>query len=472
MSGIVSGLLAGCASACACACCASVSSVCGSCFGNDKPSTDAPSVKSGRKRSVFLLVSSVVFMFVFQYGLAPRLSKESYVASFPFAGQYLVEAWSSGCLDLENDVLRANCSGNNGVYRVAAVTVLFYFLTGLTVYCQPSHNREVWPAKLFLCMVGVIVTVFISNAPIFSSVYLQIGRIGGAVFLVFQQLVLLDISYNLNDAWVARADEADSIERGSGQKWLNIILASCALLYAGSVAVIGVAFHYYSGCRANDAFLSVTSVMAIVVTAVQMSGEEASLLTSAVLTAYATYLCVLAVSKNPNEDCNPGLKEQDTLGIFTGIIITLISLAWAGWSNTASRRLLDAEDDGEDEAGYTPPAAPNEQKVKGVVVTSAPDTAEEGYGSTGGNNGNATTPTTPSVTAAGWKINAVLLLVTCWISMALTGWGSIVDGGGDLANPDVHNVSMWMIIASQWIMLLLYLWTLVAPRLFPDRDFS
>ena len=70
-----------------------------------------------------------------------------------------------------------------------------------------------------------------------------------------------------------------------------------------------------------------------------------------------------------------------------------------------------------------------------------------------------------------WKLNLVLGAVSCWFSMALTAWGSI-QSGGDAANPQIGEVSMWMIISSQWFALTLYLWTLVAPRLFPDRDFS
>ena len=70
-----------------------------------------------------------------------------------------------------------------------------------------------------------------------------------------------------------------------------------------------------------------------------------------------------------------------------------------------------------------------------------------------------------------WKLNLILSVITCFYAMALTGWGSI-QSGGNAANPSVGNVSMWMIIASQWFVMALYLWTLVAPRLFPDRDFS
>ena len=66
---------------------------------------------------------------------------------------------------------------------------------------------------------------------------------------------------------------------------------------------------------------------------------------------------------------------------------------------------------------------------------------------------------------------SVMCLICCWYAMALTSWGAI-EKNGDIANPNVGEASMWMLIVSQWVALLLYLWTLVAPRLFPDRDFS
>lgn len=91
----------------------------------------------------------------------------------------------------------------------------------------------------------------------------------------------------------------------------------------------------------------------------------------------------------------------------------------------------------------------------------------------------SSTPLNPNIEYSGntkhsrttYKINLILLLVSFWFSMALTSWGAI-QKGGNIANPSVGVVSSWMIIASQWLMYLLYLWTLLAPRLFPDRDFS
>jgi hypothetical protein len=74
-----------------------------------------------------------------------------------------------------------------------------------------------------------------------------------------------------------------------------------------------------------------------------------------------------------------------------------------------------------------------------------------------------------------YQINVILLLVSCWYAMTLTDWGRIPGTDTVLpsaSNPNVGRVSMWIIIASQWIMFLLYVWSLLAPKIFPDRDFS
>jgi hypothetical protein len=112
--------------------------------------------------------------------------------------------------------------------------------------------------------------------------------------------------------------------------------------------------------------------------------------------------------------------------------------------------------------------AGSDKKVTGVV-------ANHNYGATeGDDNGDGADREEgeiPDTFSNNWKLNILLGVVSCWYAMALTSWGSI-QTGGDAANPVIGTTSMWMIISSQWIALTLYLWTLVAPRLFPDRDFS
>ena len=113
------------------------------------------------------------------------------------------------------------------------------------------------------------------------------------------------------------------------------------------------------------------------------------------------------------------------------------------------------------------PKNAEENKVSGVVTGADHGTADTGVE----NEESKEEENIPNTFSNSWKLNLVLAVVSCWFSMALTAWGSI-QSGGDAANPQVGQVSMWVIVGSQWIALSLYLWTLVAPRFFPERDFS
>lgn len=452
--------------------CSAVASLFNSCCGTDKSSSDAPSATSGRKRSVLLLVFSIAIAFAFQYGVAP------YVTSFPYSN-YVVDAWTDGCLEYQTQELRDRCAGNNGVYRSAASATLFFVLAGIAVACKRTANREAWPAKYVLFFFLVLATCFIPNTPLFSPIYINIARAGSVIYIFIQQIIFIDVAYNWNESWVGKADAAEAEETGSGKKWLSAILVSCAILFLATIVGIVLLFVYFDGCRTNTAFISVTLILCILATAAQLSGEEGSLLASALVSAYATYLCYTAVSKNPNGSCNPQLGEENILGIVLGVGLTTISLAWTGWSYTAEAKINGSADLSEslvDDPNKHSDDIPNQpKKVTGVVTN-------QNYGS------NTTDEESPAETAAAteststtdnanksvsvtWKLNLVLAVISCFYAMSLTGWGSI-NSGGNAANPSAGSVGMWMIIASQWLVMALYLWTLVAPRLFPDREFS
>lgn len=72
-----------------------------------------------------------------------------------------------------------------------------------------------------------------------------------------------------------------------------------------------------------------------------------------------------------------------------------------------------------------------------------------------------------------WKLNIVMALISCWVAMTLTGWGTIYNyDQSDIANPTAGRVNMAILGISQWLAIGLYMWTLLAPKIFPDRDFS
>lgn len=380
-----------------------------------------------------------------------------------------MEAWTAGCDDLSAE-LATVCSGNSGVYRASFSAFVFFILFGLAAWCRPTANREAWPAKYILSLFLCVGTVFIPNTPLFLPIYLNIARVGGFLFSIFQQVILVDVAYNWNESWLAKSDQAEADEgAGKGKKWLGAILLACAILYIGSIAGIILLYIYFGGCSTNDAFITITLVLSLLCTVVQLRfSENGSLLSSGCMTAYATYLCGVACSKNANAECNPKLGETSIGNIIMGLLLATMSLLWTGYSSTANKRVggRDLDDDADNTATANNETEP--PKEGGVVVGGS-------YGATPAdeplNESQQSVASDPTYFNNSWKLNAVLALICCWYSMALTGWGSI-EKRGSIANPDVSETSMWMLIVSQWIALLLYLWTLVAPRFFPDRDFS
>lgn len=245
--------------------------------------------------------------------------------------------------------------------------------------------------------------------------------------------------------------------------------------------------------------ITLTLFQILGVSAVQLFfSEEGSTLTTSVLSAYSTYLAYSTLSKNPNGMCNPTLGSEDVSGIVIGLVLTMLSLAWTGWSWTAESRIdsvnaLESTNSLSASAGAATSSSasnrmsqsanlnldvpfldPSERPTTGVVMNSEDAEGEDNYDAFDSSSSSSL-----------WKLNVIMALISCWVAASLTGWGSItgaidIDAGDNgehantatAANPLVGRLNMAMIAVSQNVAILLYLWTLVAPRLFPDRDFS
>jgi hypothetical protein len=243
--------------------------------------------------------------------------------------------------------------------------------------------------------------------------------------------------------------------------------------YILTVTGIGLLYEYFGDCSENTWIITLTLLGVVALTGIQLSGTEGSLLTSSVMSLYAVYLAYSMVSKNPNASCNPQLGGNDFWGIAIGLTLTALSLAWTGWSWTAEERLnaqgvqsakpmvrqSSSSNSNNGNANLDVPFLdPDDQPTSGVVMES-----DEFMSSS-----------SPSYGRDIWKLNIVMALISCFVAMTLTGFGSIgaLDESENAANPTVGRFNMATIGVSQWLAILLYVWTLLAPRLYPDYDFS
>jgi serine incorporator 1/3 len=247
------------------------------------------------------------------------------------------------------------------------------------------------------------------------------------------------------------------------------------MFFVGATAALVYMFFVFTGCTTNNVFVSLTLIFCIVLTVAQLTGSEGNLLSVSCISAWAVYLCYTAVIKNPDANCNPKTEDSSRISIAYGLILTLISLSWTGWSYTAEDKLTDlksATPANESEHvgnGTVPDEGPQTKRnVTGVVVTqtASDDTSPDE------NDTPADETLKENVSSNSWKLNVALVVVSCWCAMTLTQWGVVEANDGTIAHRNVGHISMWVIIGSQWFVMILYLWTLIAPRLFPDRDFS
>lgn len=319
-------------------CCTAAGSLCTSCFGSTAEGT------TGRKRSVLLLAMTIALALWFQYQVGPSIVQEQgwiwkTYRVIPGTGKLVFHAWKDErCSKYEGDLL-SECAGNAGVYRPTFIAALFFGVQAFSSKLAPHLNREAWPAKYTIYLFSLFFTMFIPNYPLFSGFFLWVARLGAAIFVVLQQIILIDVAYNWNDDWVEKSNEYDTISYGSGGKWLQAILGTCVFMFSSAVVGISLLYRFYDDCPENIWIITLTLLGIIGMTVLQLSGTEGSLLTSSVISVYVTYLAYGMVSKNPNGSCNPMLGHDDVWGIVIGLALTALSLVWVGWSWSATPRL-------------------------------------------------------------------------------------------------------------------------------------
>ena len=58
-----------------------------------------------------------------------------------------------------------------------------------------------------------------------------------------------------------------------------------------------------------------------------------------------------------------------------------------------------------------------------------------------------------------------------YISDMVTNWGSPEVNSPSIGAYNPNHFAYWSKLSVEWVTSLLYLWTLVAPKIFPNRDF-
>ncbi|OAD54556.1 Serine incorporator 1 [Eufriesea mexicana] len=412
--------------------------------------------------------------------LAPGLQDE--LKKVPFCTNSSSYVPSKFTVDCESAV------GYLAVYRICFIIALYFFLMSIMMIRVKSSKdprapiqNGFWAIKYLLIIGGIIGAFFIPEKS-FGTTWMYFGMIGGFLFIIIQLILIVDFAHTWADVWVENYEETES------KGWYAALLGATLFNYVVSITGIVLLFMYFThvdSCDLNKFFISFNLILCVIASIisilpyVQEYNPRSGLLQSSIVSLYVVYLTWSGISNSPDRNCNPGFLEiisGDDAGArnrvafdkesIIGLIIWFSCVLYSSLGtvsksskitmtenvmardngavrNTADQSLIDNED-------YTPVKGRNVD-AENQNETKVWDNEEDSI-------------------AYNWSFfHLMFALATLYVMMTLTNW---YQPNSNLDTLNANTASMWVKIISAWMCLGLYTWSLIAPAILRNRDFS
>ncbi|XP_057701973.1 serine incorporator 1 isoform X2 [Corythoichthys intestinalis] len=400
----------------------------------------------------------------------------------------------TGSLDaLQGNVNCEMLVGYKAVYRVCfGMSLWFFGFSILMINVKNSREPRAalhngfWFFKI-IALVGITLGAFYIDGN-FKYAFV-LGSAGAFFFILIQLVLLVDFAHSWNESWL------DKMENGNSRGWYAALLVVTITNYTLSFVAIVLFFVFYTKpdiCAINKFFISFNMLFCIVASVtstlrkVQESQRRSGLLQSSIITLYVTFLTWSAMSNEPDENCNPSLLS---------IVQQLVgpTMAPLEIENQTAVVIISTEDpvpntpylqwwDGQSIVGltifvlciiYSSIRSSSTSQVNKLTMASKDsemlpedcslELAEERSGPMRVKDNEQ-----DLVQYSYSFFHFMLFLASLYIMMTLTHWYS----------PDADYTitskwpAVWVKITSSWLCLSLYIWTLVAPMILTNRDFS
>ncbi|KAF7327592.1 hypothetical protein MKEN_00338400 [Mycena kentingensis (nom. inval.)] len=415
----------------------------------------------------------------------------------------LIRKWSYDYIKMEcaND----KCYGVLAVHRICFALTLFHTILSLSLIgVKDTRDKRAaiqngwWGPKVLLWIVLVVISFFIPNEfYIFWGNY--VALIGATLFILLGLVLLVDFAHTWTETCI------DNWENDSSSLWQFILIGSTAAMYIFTITITGLMFGYFagSGCTLNRFFIAFNLVWAIIITllainpTIQEHNSRSGLAQAGMVGAYCTYLIVSAVSNHSHQSahCNPLRSSESTArktAAVLGAVFTFLAIAYSTTrAATQSRALVRngkrggaiqlSEDDSHAELGVVnrQPSRTETPRYRALLAAveagAIPESAlheQESDDEDEVDNETRDDERTGTRYNYSW-FHVIFAMAAMYVAMLLNDWNVVSDIS---KSPDPNNiyigrseVSMWMRVVSSWICILLYIWSLVAPVLLPDR---
>lgn len=305
------------------------------------------------------------------------------------------------------------------------------------------------------------------------SVWRYVGASGGFLFIIIQLMLLVQFAHRWNQNW------------SSGVKYNKIWYAALALvtLVLFSVAVGALVFMiiFYTdaeACFLNKIFLGVNGGLCFVVSllaispCIQTFQPTSGLLQSAIISVYVMYLTFSALASKPIEmverngnnvtvcvfPYKSGLQSDTNIVTGVGTAILFGCVLYSCLISTTKRSTTALQVYRND--------MPENERAR-CCFCCVDDTEDYDDEKTAGGQ-NVKYDERDGTIYSYCYFHFVFFLGSLYVMMTVTNWFHYEDAKIERLLDGSWSV-FWIKMASCWVCLFLYMWTLVVPMLFPKR---
>eukprot|EP00158_Paraphelidium_tribonemae_P003862 Partr_v1_DN26419_c0_g1_i1_m24149 putative serine incorporator len=347
------------------------------------------------------------------------------------------------------------CYGTLATYRVTFALCMFHLtMSLLTIGVRSSKDirgsiqNGFWGPKIVLYILFMVAAFYLPNS--FFIVYGYLAMFFAGLFIMIQLILLIDLAYRTSEKCL------DEYENTGDQKWMVVLSGGTILMIVAFFVITGFLYSWFAhgGCSLNQFFVTMNMLLAIIGwltsihPAVQEINPRVGLPQASFVAMYAVYLVFSAMSSEPNDQCNPLIHNKDPrqANIIIGVVMTVVALAYSASS-----------------------AAMQGQSIMGAGASYSLVVDDSGVN--GGGDGEEYDDESDAVNYSYSFFHFTFAVACMYVAMLLTNWDSVQRASDETVIVGQSMTAVWIKIVTSWMTLLMYIWTIVAPILLPDREF-
>ncbi|KAL6858499.1 serine incorporator domain-containing protein [Trichoderma novae-zelandiae] len=383
------------------------------------------------------------------------------------------------------------CYGWLAAHRINfALGLLHLIFAGLLFGVRSSKSPRAaiqngyWGPKI-IAWLALIVMSFLIPDRFFMFWGNYVSFAAAMLFLILGLILLVDLAHTWAEYCLAQIDETDS------RFWRFVLVGSTLGMYLASIAMTVVQYIFFAqgNCAMNQAAITVNLLLWIIISLVSINptvqeyNPKAGLAQAAMVAVYCTYLTMSAVSMEPDDkNCNPLVRAQGTrtTSVVIGAIVTMLTVAYTTTRAATQSLGLGGNGDAirlpEDDEHDLVTQQPMDRRVmraevlrRAVEEGSLPADAllSDDESDDGGDHPHDDERASTQYNYSMFHI--IFFLATAWVSTLLTLNYEEATRDGNFATVGRTYGASWVKIVSAWICHGMYIWTLVAPIVLPER---